>query len=402
MTLAFVSEPAMETAAPATAPTTAPMTALAPAMRLRVLDGRLAGAEHRLPDGRAIRVGHAFENDIVLRGPNTRRMAVELHVDGTSVLIRMVSGTMMVLGRTLEAGQDMLLPAYLPVRLGDYAFAVGGDDPERWVEAEAIIDGCARAVTAADAMPRAELIERAATRLDPQRSAVKGWLARPMRLAGAGSAILVALGTAAVSLRVFGQGDDTPAGVQRSLTVAGFGGLSVAADPATAALQVTGLVASDAEAQRLRAMLAERAPAATVKVESSEGMAAAATDLLVSQGVDAVARPGPGQSLVVTSEYLPGDRQTELAALVRRDLPMIASVDFRIDGARGAQDLRYFFNSPQYGAVGFVDGDAPHIVTADGSRWFNGAVLPTGHRIAEIGNGRILLERAGRVETLVM
>lgn len=372
------------------------------AMRLRVLDGRLAGAEHRLPNGRAVRVGHAFENDIVLRGPKTKRLAVELHVDGASVLIRMVSGSMMVLGRTLEAGQDMLLPAYMPVRLGDYAFAVGGGDAGRWMEAEALVGDCARAVTVADAMPRADIAERAGVRLEPQRAAVARLFRRPLLMTGVGAAILVALGSAAVSREIFDMSDDTPAGVSRTLVTAGFAGLDVSADPSGEALLVSGLVRDDVEERRLRDLLATRAPGAVVTVESAEGLASAATDLLVSQGVDASARPGPAGGLIVTTEYMPSDRQAELAALVRRDLPLIRSVQFRIDSARGAADLKYFFNSAQYGAVSFVDGDAAHIATADGSLWFNDAVLPTGHRIVEIGKGRLLLERGGRVETLVL
>lgn len=384
----------------AEAPDAAPVPV--PATRLRVLDGRLAGAEHRLPDGRAIRVGHAFENDIILRGPNTRRLAVELHVQGTQVLLRMVSGTMMVLGRTLETGQEMLLPAYVPVRFGDYAFAIGADDDGRWAEAETMIDGCARAICEADAKPRAELAERAATRLDPQRSALARWMRRPLLLTGAGSAILVAIGAAAFGSQILGSNDNTPVAVSRSLSTAGFTGLQVGPHPAGDGLVVSGLVRTDGDEQRLRAYLADRAPGSVVKVESSEGMAAAATDLLAAQGVDSTATPGPAGSLIVVAEYLPSDRQAELAALVMRDLPMIGEVRFRTDPARGASDLQYFFNSGQYGAVSFVDGDAPHILTADGSRWFSGAVLPTGHRITQIGNGRVLLERAGRVETLVL
>lgn len=371
-------------------------------LKLRVLDGRLAGAEHRLPNGRSIRVGHAFENDIVLRGPNCRHLAVELHIDGASVVLKMVSGTMIVLGRTLETGQDMVLPAYLPVRLGDYAFAVGADDADRWREAEGMVDRCARPIAEVDEKPRAELLARAATRLDPQRSAIARWARRPLLLTGIGSAILLVLGTVAVSRDMFDLSDQSPAGVSRSLGGAGFGALKVQVDPATDALLVTGLVRSDEEERRLQAFLAERAPGAVAKLETAEAMAAAATDLLVAQGVDAVAGPGPAGSLVVTAEYLPGDRQAELAEMVTRDLPAIREVRFRTDPARGTPDLRYFFNSAQYGAVSFVDGEAPHILTADGSRWFNGAVLPTGHRIIEIGNGRILLERAGLIETLVM
>ena len=131
-------------------------------------------------------------------------------------------------------------------------------------------------------------------------------------------------------------------------------------------------------------------------------MVAAATDLLAGQGIDATARVARAGVLLVDGEYLPSDRQTQVAQLIRSDVPGVRAVEFRADPAKGGDALRYFFNSPEYGAASFVDGDPGYLVTADGSRWFTGAVLPTGHRIVSVGAGRLTVEKDGRVEAVVM
>ena len=201
-------------------------------LKLRVLDGRLAGAEHRLPDGGAVRVGHAFENDIVLRGQATRNLSVELHRDGPSILMKVLSGEVILLGRALGQGEEALLPAYLPVRLGDYAFAVGGDNPERWEEAAISAHQVARAVGPADEQPRAPLAERAATRFDPLSHRVGRVAARPMRLVWLTLALAVLIGATLFAVDAFTLDTSDPVAVEQVLARGGFAGLSVRSDAA--------------------------------------------------------------------------------------------------------------------------------------------------------------------------
>jgi type III secretion protein D len=47
-----------------------------------------------------------------------------------------------------------------------------------------------------------------------------------------------------------------------------------------------------------------------------------------------------------------------------------------------------------------VPGDPAYLVTADGARYFVGAMLPTGHRVKEIASQRVTLERDGSQTTL--
>ena len=47
-----------------------------------------------------------------------------------------------------------------------------------------------------------------------------------------------------------------------------------------------------------------------------------------------------------------------------------------------------------------VPGDPAYVVTADGTRYFTGAVLPTGHRIQAIQANLVQLERDGQISQL--
>ena len=80
----------------------------------------------------------------------------------------------------------------------------------------------------------------------------------------------------------------------------------------------------------------------------------------------------------------------------------VSRVHFAADPSRGDRDLQYFFSGSEYGLATFVDGNPGYITTADGTRWFAGAQVPTGHRIVTIGNGRASFERNGQIEELVL
>ncbi len=379
----------------------AEMTAGAPAVpaRLRVLSGRLAGAEHRLPAGRSVTLGHSFENDVVLRGAGTAGLSAELHLGDDATMLRVLTGSLVALGRELAAGEELLLPAYLPVRLGEFAWAVGGDDVARWNEAAELAGSVARPIAADRARPRPAMRDRVGARAG--RWARMGRRRVRTLAVGGGALLTTLLAIPAADHWRDAQARD-PAAVKRKLAAAGFGGLVVARDPGGSGVLITGGVTDDAQAERLQAFAAAELPGSLVEVESAAAMAAAASDMLRVAGVEATAAPVRPGVIAVTGDYLPGDKQVELTALLRRDIPALSVVEYRTEPGRGSDELRHFFNSPRFGAASFVDGDPGFIVTGDGSRWFAGATLPTGHRVVTIGRGQVTLERAGRTEVLSM
>jgi type III secretion protein D len=376
---------------------------------LRVLNGRLAGAEYRLHAGKFIRVGHSFGHDVVLRGAETNGFSAELHLLDDIATIRVVAGNLTLLGRPVAAGEEAHLPFYVPVSIGEFAIAVGEEGGERWVEADALFTSMGnlpKTVTADAhgteiAQQPANLLQRFTTRMYPMRDWVDAKRNWPKYGIVAGILLLaVALGGPAYQW-ANNQFRGADYGVER-LASAGFKNLTVKRDAATDRLVITGTLRTDKDLANLRSYAEENLPGAIVDVQTTESHAAAATEILGSQGIEGTVKPAGIGALLVTSEFLPQDRKANLIALFKQDLPAVKRVRFAENSAMGERDLQYFFSSGDFGLASYVNGDPSYIVTADGTRWFPGATVPTGHVITAMGDGRITFEREGRIDELVL
>jgi type III secretion protein D len=370
---------------------------------LRVLNGRLAGAERPLHVGKYLRVGHALDNDIVLRGAGTAGISLALDLSDDQARVRVISGEITLLGRPIGVDEEATLPPYVPLQIGEFAVAIGGDVEERWQEAERIGQSLTLSPNKADVAPpeRADISERIATRLYPLRDHFTN---RPSTMW-----LLIALGVMLIGFAAVAPVTDairgelySPRAVQATLSATGFTGLKVTRDSASETIIVSGMVTSDRDAARLRKLMGEKFPGALVDITTPGSLAAAATDILRNNKVDAEARAGRAGAIKIISEYLPGDRQAELTALLKRDLPALNTVEYQMDNRRGDRDLQYFFTNSGSGLATYVDGNPGYIVTQDQTRWFVGSVVPTGHKILAISGGRIVFERQGLIEELVM
>jgi type III secretion protein D len=385
---------------------------------LRVIEGRQAGAEYRLAAGLSVTVGHGFHHDIVLRMPADKDVSIRLELNGGVIALNMVAGNASLLGRPLAAGDSAQLPYYVPLVIGAVSFAIGSPDSERWaeaaqlratpemateVDAESTVAGVSQ--LAAPHAPAAGLAGQAQGMLQVLKQALapvgeaigmeRRW---PIYAVIGATALIAVLLFNPISNWVGHEYFGAPA-AQQILRDAGYQDVTVRDTP-EGGLLVKGLVQNDAQLTRLRKLISEKQPAALIDVHTLDGLAAGVTDLLVAQGIDAEAKAGRGKTLIIDSEYLPGDRQEELAQQIRKDVPALAKVIFNVNPERGEPMLQYFFSSEKYGIASFVDGDPAYISTANGDKWFKGAPVPTGHVIVEIGNGRVRFERNGRIEEL--
>jgi hypothetical protein len=385
---------------------------------LRVIEGRQAGAEYRLAAGLSVSVGHGFHHDIVLRMPSDKDVSIRLELNDGVIALNLVAGKATLLGRPLVAGDSAQLPYYVPLVIGPVSFAIGSPDSERWAEAaqlraapEAIAEVATEAAvmgvpkSAVPQMPIAGLTEQAQgivqvlkQKLAPVSEAIGMERRWPIYAVIGATALIAILLFNPVSNWIGHEYFGAPT-AQKVLRDAGYKDVTVR-DTADGVLLVKGLVQNDAQLTRLRKLISEKQPAAVIDVHTLDGLAAGVTDLLVAQGIDAEAKAGRGKTLIIDSEYLPGDRQEELAQQIRKDVPALAKVLFTINPDRGEPMLQYFFSSEKYGIASFVDGDPAYISTANGDKWFKGAPVPTGHVILEIGNGRVRFERNGRIEEL--
>lgn len=363
---------------------------------LRVLTGRLAGKEYGLSD-RTIRIGHAIANDVVLRGTGTRDCAIDMMpmTGQGAAQLRIAEGEIECLGRVLTAGEELVLPPYLPFRLGEYWVAHGTQGSSRWQEA----GETAALVRDPDAAPleRAGLADRLmeAGAREWQRVGKIGRGGQVMLWSLAAVLLLTATGPVdAIISQVGGSG-----GVTRGeLRKAGFANVDVTRTPA-GGFTIQGLVRDDKQLARLQEIVADRGAEVSIDVDTLPSIAASAGDILRTQGIEARVQPTGLAGVTVRAPYLPLGEQDRLRNLLRADLPALSAVAFEIDDAAGGNPLQRFFNSGGNALSAVVEG-TDHIVTSDGTRWFEGSVLPTGHRLVKIQEGQVVLEKDGRAEQL--
>lgn len=362
---------------------------------LRIVGGRLAGKEFAITDGQRVCIGHSLANDVVLRGAGTRDTVVELRLHGDVASLRVLGGTAELLGRSLCAGEEAQLPAYLPFRIGEFVMAHGASGSERWDTAvEVASSPCLTPVTP---LPAPKLGDRLAKLGRDRLADFDGRFNMPRVLVAAASVVLLA--GAALSLHQgVREGQANPDSFEEQLADENLTGLTVVRN-AAGGLIVSGVVPGEKQMKRLRELAAAASVPVAINVTPTAALASAATEVLEAQGVDAKAEPSPGDAhgVQVIAPFMPSDRQNDLRELLQRDVPGLASVTFRVDDSRGDNPLQSFFGSGDGGIATLVENPA-HIVTADGARWFPGAVLPTGHRLVEVGKDTVRLEKDGRME----
>lgn len=362
---------------------------------LRIVGGRLAGKEYALTSGARLRIGHALASDVVLRGAGTRDACVELRVEADAAVVHVVSGRIELLGRPLEVGEEAMLPAYLPFRFGEFLVAHGAAGSPRWAEAERMGEGRCAAPVAPLPVPRLGDRLLANARAEAAR-VVERFGVRRLAL-GAVSAVLLTAAVQPVGALIADRAH-SPEALAETLEQGGFHGLKVGADP-VGGLIVHGAVARDGDLARLRTLVATRDVPVVLDVTSSAALATAAADVLQAQGVQAKAAPAGVGGIVITAAYMPADRQEHLRKLLSNDVPGLQRVAFRTDDALGDNPLQSYFARSGAGLATVVE-DPGYIATADGSRWFPGATLPTGHKLVAIAEGRVRFEKDGRFEDI--
>ena len=94
------------------------------------------------------------------------------------------------------------------------------------------------------------------------------------------------------------------------------------------------------------------------------------------------------------------DKLNRAADVVRRDVRGLQALDVRNTAKPAPPPAPPVFDDPGKRIASLVPGDPAYLVTADGSRYFIGALLPTGHRITQIDKSRVTLELHGQASTL--
>ncbi len=367
---------------------------------LHVLTGPQQGAVLRLLPDRSYSVcagfSAGFSADIVLRpSPECAGGSATITLRPDGLLVQSQAGELMVAGTALAVGESRLLPWSAPWQLGGItlaaiATAAVGAGAREAARTGALAGAAATApgsATVRPAVPDAPL---------PAPARLRGW---GRRLATAGGTVVVAsLSMWALAMAIAPTAPRPDALAQRAqatLHAAGMTAVTVAVPAGQGDPVVEGYLDTHAQRTRAEGLLAAQGLRPRFAVWINENLAQAVHDVYRVHGISAeVQTLGPGRVRVSTALADPS-ALPPVEKVVRRDVHGLNQLDTRNAPPPGMPSPVPNLDDPGKRVASIVASDEPYVATQDGTRYFIGALLPTGHRILAIADGRVELEREG-------
>ena len=160
-------------------------------------------------------------------------------------------------------------------------------------------------------------------------------------------------------------------------------------------LELHGRLATLAQRARLDDWLTARQFTPAVDVQIDEAITREVTEVFRVNGIATQAMAaGPGRVVAEVSER---DRERLARA---EDVVGLEKLTVRNTATPLPPAAPALVDDPGKRIASLVPGDPAYVVTADGARYFVGALLPSGHRITEVAQQRVTLERDGQQSTL--
>jgi type III secretion protein D len=349
---------------------------------VRVLGEPKPAVSQLLGIGTQADVGYALLNDIVIRDPRVEGRRIRIIFGERLATVELLEGEVRLLGQSVFAPASLLLPPYVPLDLGGLALAYGQPEALEWAQAESLAGAILEPALAPETkdVPRwSALLRMLRRRLAHFRSSL------PMAVP---AAILVAVGSVLFLLAINTGGSASASSEQitQALRAAGYTQLQVHVQQGRTV--ISGLLPSDLASARLSALLVSRGLHATLAVTTGDALVREVEDLFNSAGLHVAVRTTPAGTLQISAPAGADPlRLDQLARQARLKAPF-AKIEFEPLADRAAEGP-----SPQITDV--TPGPDGYVTTADGSKYFVGATLPTGQTIVAIQTHRIELESSG-------
>jgi len=361
------------------------------ALELRVLQGPQSGARAPLTAGMPCLLAAGPDGgdgaDIVLREPGVAPTRVRVSADAPHAILEVLQGEVQLGGETLQAGSQTLWPMHAPLHIGALVVAFGRACVDHWPSPSGQTDGTPAADPATSAPDNPPLRRRAEVWLAAMGAGVLVVCAAALWIAHAAAAapaVAAAPDAAALSTALRGTEFATLQAVRG----------------ADGALTLRGRLASDAARQKLDAWLLALGVPARVDVVVDEAVAREVAEVFRVNGVAVKATVAAPGRIDAEAAERDAERLARAEEVVRRDVRGLEQLAVRNTAKPLPLPMPPISDDPGKRIASLITSEPAYLVTADGSRYFVGALLPSGHRVARINPGSVTLELHGQQTTL--
>lgn len=374
----------------------------APAYELRVLSGEQYGATSAVCSGDTLHIGRDWSSDVVLQQADDSAAQLVMDDNGHLTLNVNAGQCMINGGAELRAGEQVSLAPYTSFTVGGVKMAVGRIGASQWATLfdDAVGSDAPGVETSSNGeeSPRmpAGLLQTAI--LLVQRLS---WVKRLLL----GGAVLVSASVSALTLAWVMSAANLPLParaeyLRQALAHSDFSSLSV--DVRDNELVVSGRLDTLAQRSKLEQLLTkiEGGKMPRLSVWVNDEVTAGVGEVYRLNGISAeVHSAGPGIVRVQTHE---GNTVAleKVKAIALRDVPGLRQLVAVNNPPPVIPANETTINDPGKRLAAIIPGDPAYVETADGTHYFEGAMLPNGYRLVAIMSDHIQMERDGVVKDL--
>ena len=367
------------------------------ALELRVIEGAQAGARAPLAAGTTVVIAAAGSEvgdaDIMLRDAAAAPARVRLTAELAQAVLEVIEGEVRLGGQRLCAGAQVEWARHAPLDIGTSVIAFGLACEDEWIAASHTAG--ATDATGIDTPPTEAGSDDVARK--PLRRRAEVWLAAT----GAGVLIACAgtLWMAHVAAAPRAVEAVAPVALDVALAGSEFAALQVTTRP-DGRVELRGRLATMAERSRLDLWLTAQRATPVIDVVVDEAVAREVAEVFRVQGVAVQARvAGPGR-IVAEAAEADAARLARAEDAARRDVRGLERFELRNTAQPLPAPVAPVADDPNKRIASLVPGDPAYVVTVDGARYFVGAMMPSGWRLAQVAGQSVTLERDGRLTTL--
>jgi type III secretion protein D len=349
-----------------------------------VLTGEQTGARRLLDNNAQFSISGKMDTDVVFRDPSIMDERINLTTLNNEVFIEVLSGNIEVQGEVVNQGTQIKLPEYSKVKIGETTFSYGRKKHSSWHE---IID---------------YVSQYEITNIRGSKNLLNT-RARLLLLLVILTFVLV--GAIIYSNILKNQNSDFNMfdvnNINSVLIEKGFETLTVERTQSGEYL-IKGFLMTNRERSALENIVDEYQIPARLELTTGDQIAREVSDLYRVNGIDVdVKTIGPGTAIVTTS-FPDTKRLDRVKSLALQEIPSLTSLETEYfnTNQEDKQELVANYDKKDKRITMVVDGARPYIMTADQSKYYIGALLPTGHKVIEIQNQTVMIEKEGKISTL--
>lgn len=376
--------------------------------RLDVVSGLQQGAVAWLQPRVALTLGSAFDNDIVLRDPHIEPQHLIVTLEEDNIEIQCVGGSVLVDGIPHVAGDNAACSSSSLVQIGSVGLSIvcnnlqsnntsSAYSPTQFAagaeQADVSRSDPAYFIPPVDAFP--EVSDQSAAQQKPP-----GDVPKTNHRAGFLTVFALMVGAIIVwQSGLFSKSSQQPASLASMLALSPFAALTVSQEGNAAT--VSGYIETVNESMQLGQWLEQSGLVIRNEVMVGETLAEQVTDVFRVNGVMAEVDVAEGGFVSAITQEADMQLLKIIEERIMTDVPLVAQLEIENNPPpQVVNDDLSTIVDPGKRVVMVVSDDPAYIVTEDQSRYFVGSPLPTGHRIADIKDGKVLLEKQGVSTTL--